>query len=45
MNKKQLLSVRVDEEYAKDVWDFAYEHKMNLSELIRAALKEYMEKN
>ena len=42
-DKRKSLSVKVSQEYAMDVWDFAYKHKMCLSDLIRAALNEYME--
>ena len=42
--ERKTLSVKESEEYAKEVWDYAYAHKMNLSTLIRAALNAYMDK-
>ena len=43
-DKRKSLSVKVSQDYAAAVWDFAYSHKMCLSDLIRAALNEYMDK-
>lgn len=37
--QRKTISVKVSPKFAEEVRDYAFEHKMNLSELLRQALK------
>ena len=38
--QRKTISVKVSPEFAEVVRDYAFEHRMNISELLRKALKE-----